>query len=400
MANIETTVSHTINELVPLLKRCLKIKRPVFLWSGPGIGKSSIVAAIAKQMGGICIDLRLSQMQQSDIIGIPYFDSGATGVSGGTGTMRWAPDERMPNVSFASQFPIVILFLDEMNAAAPAVQASAYQLVLDRAAGTYKLPDNVVIVAAGNRESDRGVTFRMPTPLANRFLHYEVKADFDSWLDWALEEGINSYVIAFLSTYKDMLYQFEPTSADKAFPTPRSWEFVSQLITTEKGEAAISDSTIRNLVASAVGSGAASTFMAYLKIGKNLPAPNDILTGKVTTINTQESSAHYQIIVSMLYELKNYWFDNSTGTGVTEKVGDNRMVEKREWHEDKPYAKNWTSMLENFNNFILSQVKTEIGIMAARMAFKNYNLMKAVPMTNVKSWTKITQQWGKYIIAA
>lgn len=397
MAKIETSVQHTINELVPLLKRCLKIKRPAFLWSPPGIGKSSIVSAIAKQMGGICIDLRLSQMQQSDIIGIPYFDSGVT--NGGNGTMRWAPDERMPNATFAKEYPIVILFLDEMNAAAPAVQASAYQLVLDRAAGTYKLPDNVVIVAAGNRESDRGVTFRMPSPLANRFVHFEVKADFDSWLDWALAENINSDVVAFLSTYKDKLMEFEPTSADKAFPTPRSWEFVSQLITTGKDEPNLSDSVIRDLVSSAVGSGTATTFMAYLKVGKNLPAPGDILSGKVKTINTQEISAHYQIIVSMLYEMKNYWFDHSDGTGVMEKISD-RLVEKREWHIDKPYAKNWTSMMENFNEFILSQVKPEVGIMAARMAFKNYNFMKAIQMSTVKSWTKITQQWGKYIIAA
>jgi len=185
---ISTTTAYTLNELVPLLKRCLKTKRPAFLWSGPGLGKSSIVAAIAKEMGGICIDMRLSQMQQSDIIGIPYFDATA---NDGRGSMRWAPDERMPTTKAVEDYPIVILFLDEMNSAVPAVQSSAYQLVLNRAAGTYTLPDNVVIIAAGNRDTDRGVIYRMPAPLANRFLHYEVKPDFESWLDWALAENIN-----------------------------------------------------------------------------------------------------------------------------------------------------------------------------------------------------------------
>jgi len=396
MAKIDTTASYTLNELVPLIKRCLKKQRPLFLWSGPGIGKSSVIAQIAKLLGGISIDLRLSQMQQSDLIGIPYLNPTA---NNGAGAMRWAPDERMPTAEFAAEYPIVILFLDEMNSAAPAVQASAYQLVQDRAAGTYKLPDNVVIVAAGNRETDRGVTFRMPSPLANRFVHFQVKPDFDSWLDWALSENINPDVVAFLSTFKDKLYEFDPTSADKSFPTPRSWEFVSQLITTDKDEASLSDSVIRDLVASAVGSGTATSFMAYMKIGKTLPHPADILSGKVTEIKTTEISAHYQIIMSMLYELRNFWFDHSDGTGVMEKVAD-RQVEKRDWRTDKPYLKTWATMLENFNNFVLTQVKTEVGIMAVRMAFKNYNFMKSMPMTNLKSWTKIAEQWGKFIFSA
>jgi hypothetical protein len=76
------------------------------------------------------------------------------------------------------QYPVVVLFLDELNSAAPSVQAAAYQLILNRRIGKYRMPKNVVLVAAGNRESDKGVTYRMPTPLANRFIHQEMKVEF------------------------------------------------------------------------------------------------------------------------------------------------------------------------------------------------------------------------------
>ena len=147
--------------------KAFKAKRPVFLWGPPGIGKSEVVADITNELGGFMIDLRMAQMEPTDLRGIPYYNKDI-------GKMDWAPPIDLPDDELANKYPIIVLFLDEMNSAAPAVQAAGYQLVLNRAVGKYKLPDNVVIVAAGNRESDKGVTYRMPMPLANRFLHIEM----------------------------------------------------------------------------------------------------------------------------------------------------------------------------------------------------------------------------------
>jgi MoxR-like ATPase len=149
------------------LLKAFKIKRPVFLWGPPGIGKSELVEGITKELNGFMIDLRLGQMDPTDIRGIPFYNKDI-------GKMDWAPPIELPDEEFASQWPVVVLFLDEMNSAAPAVQAAGYQLILNRRVGKYCLPDNVVIVAAGNRESDKGVTYRMPTTLANRFIHAEM----------------------------------------------------------------------------------------------------------------------------------------------------------------------------------------------------------------------------------
>ena len=180
------------------IKKCFAKKRPLFLWGPPGVGKSDVISQITQELGGYMIDLRLGQMEPTDIRGIPFYNKDS-------GKMDWAPPVELPDEETASQYPIVVLFLDEMNSAPASVQSAAYQLILNRRIGQYKLPDNVVMVAAGNRESDKGVTFRMPTPLANRFVHQEMRVDFPSWQEWAVENKINKDVDQKVS--KDCLIQ-------------------------------------------------------------------------------------------------------------------------------------------------------------------------------------------------
>ncbi len=398
-AKINTASEVSMNELLPLMLRCFRVQRPLFMWAGPGVGKSSVIGSVAKILKGISVDMRLSQMQPTDITGIPYFDKGE-GNPGDSNyrrpTMKWAPPELLPSEEFAKEFPLVILFLDEMNSAPPAVQAAAYQLVLDRRAGAYKLPDNVVIVAAGNRDSDRGVTYRMPAPLANRFLHFDIKVDFDSWLDWAVPAGIHPDVMSYLSNYKSHLYQFDSTSADKSFPTPRSWEFVSQLLWTNTEQDPMTDGEIREMVGAAIGGGVATTFMGHLKIGKTLPKAADVLSGKVKTISTKEVSAHYQLIMAMLYELGDFWNSNSVGLGTTEKLG-TRQIEKRAWNDAKKQTE-FTKMLDNFYTFILVSCELEVGVMAAKMSLANYHFGRAVSkLGELGSWSKMSEKYFKHM---
>ena len=184
------------------LLRAFKVQRPLFLWGPPGIGKSELVADITEELGGYMIDLRLGQMEPTDIRGIPFYNKEI-------GKMDWAPPIELPDEELASQYPVVVLFLDELNSAAPSVQAAAYQLILNRRIGKYHMPKNVVLVAAGNRESDKGVTYRMPTPLANRFIHQEMKVDFASWQEWAVNNRIHKDVVGYLSFAKQDLYDFD-----------------------------------------------------------------------------------------------------------------------------------------------------------------------------------------------
>jgi hypothetical protein len=190
---------------------------PVMLWGPPGVGKSQIVAKIAQQHGVDLVDIRLSQMEPTDLRGIP-FRSG--------NKVEWSIPAMLPHDQHSSG----ILFLDEITSAPPAVSAAAYQLILDRRLGEYKMPEGWVIFAAGNRQGDRGVTYAMPAPLANRFTHYEVEVHLDDWVHWAHTEDIDPRVIAFLRFRPDLLFSFVPAHTPIAFPSPRSWEFAHRAL--------------------------------------------------------------------------------------------------------------------------------------------------------------------------
>jgi hypothetical protein len=282
--------------------------------------------------------------------------------------MDWAPPVELPDEETAAQYPIVVLFLDELNSAAPSVQSAAYQLILNRRIGKYRLPDNVVMVAAGNRESDKGVTYRMPTPLANRFIHQEMKVDFPSWLEWAVNNRVHKDVVGYLSFAKQDLYDFDAKSASRAFATPRSWTFVSQLL-----DDASDDDTTMNLIAGTVGEGLAVKFMAHKKVASRMPNPADILSGKVKDLQVKEVSAMYSLVISMCYELK----------GAIEN-----KVEDKKFHE----------MADNFLGYMMKNFETELTVMGARIALTTYDL-PFLP-TKLKNFDEFHQRFGKYILQA
>jgi hypothetical protein len=342
--------------------RAFTKQRPLFLWGPPGIGKSELIESITNELGGCMIDLRLGQMEPTDIRGIPFYNKDS-------GKMDWAPPVEMPDEELASQYPVVVLFLDEMNSAPASVQSAAYQLILNRRIGKYHLPKNVVMVAAGNRESDKGVTFRMPTPLANRFVHQEMRVDFPSWQEWAVEKKINKDVVGYLSFAKQDLYDFDAKSSSRAFATPRSWTFVSELLDDDS----LDEDTAMNLIAGTIGEGLAVKFMAHRKIASKMPNPADILKGKVKDLNVKEVSAMYSLVISMCYELKD----------AVEK-----KVDQKEFHD----------MADNFLAYMMKNFETELVVLGARIALTTYNL----PMlpTKLKNFDEFHTRYGKYILQA
>lgn len=346
------------------LLMAFKAKRPVFIWGPPGIGKSEVVAGVAAEMGGLMIDLRMAQMEPTDIRGIPFFNKEL-------GKMDWAPPIDLPDEELASQYPIVLLFLDELNSASPTVQAAGYQLVLNRRVGKYVLPNNVVIVAAGNRESDKGVTYRMPAPLANRFLHLEMRVDFDSWQNWAVQNDVDEEVVGYLMRNKQDLYDFDAKSSSRAFPTPRSWTFVSDLLRMEENEDA---DTVYALIAGAIGEGLASKFGSHRKFVAQLPDPADVLSGKVKDLNVKEVSAMYSLTVSMCYELKDCM--------------ENRKVKKDDLNV----------MMDNFLSYMMRNFETELVIMGAKTAIKTYGL--PLEPQKLKCFDEFHKKYGKYILEA
>ena len=250
------------------------------------------------------------------------------------------------------------------------MEGAAFQLVLNRRVGTYTLPDNVVVIAAGNRESDKGISYRMPTPLANRFVHLEMRVDFDSWQQWAVNNRIHKDVVGYISFAKQDLNDFDPRSSGRSFATPRSWTFVSELL--EDGD----DDTNMDLIAGTIGEGLAVKFMAHRKIAANMPNPKDILDGKVKELKTKEVSAMYSLTISMCYELQDSY----------------KKLEK-----DGKVA-DWHTQADNFFRFMMDNFTTELVVMGARVALTTYNL-PFVP-GKLKNFNEFHQRFGKYIVAA
>jgi hypothetical protein len=334
----------------------IKKKRPIFLWGPPGIGKSDLVNQIGADTDRPVIDVRLALWEPTDIKGIPYFDSNA-------GTMTWAPPAELPTDPKSN----AILFLDELNSAPPAVQAAAYQLILNRKVGTYVLPDGVDIVAAGNRDGDKGVTYRMPAPLANRFVHLEMKVDFEDWQDWATLNGIHPEVVGYVGYAKQDLYDYDPKSPSKSFATPRSWSFVSDLVSDED----IDTESLTNLVSGAIGDGLAVKFMAHRKIASKLPKPDDILDGKVKDLEIKEVSAMYSLTVGLCYELK-------------------ERADKK--------VKDWDKMADRFFEYMMKNFPTELVVMGAKTALTNYDL--PLDASKMKSFDEFHSRFGKYVMNA
>ena len=263
----------------------------VMLWGPPGIGKSQAV----KQIAGIIeertgkkvsvTDERLLLFNPIDLRGIPTANADKTlAVWLKPQIFEMDPDDGVVN----------ILFLDEISAAPQSVQAAAYQITLDRVVGEHKLPENCIVIAAGNRVTDKSVAYKMPKALANRLMHLEVSGSFSSWKEWAVRHGIHEMVLGFLSFHQNYLMGFDPASDDLAFPTPRSWEMVSNLLCSTEGKV----DALYPLIAGLVGTGAAIEFRAWAKVFRELPSIEDIFDGKMPAVPV-ETDTLYALTASM-----------------------------------------------------------------------------------------------------
>jgi hypothetical protein len=195
-----------------------------------------------------------------------------------------------------------------------------------------------------------------------------MKVDFASWQEWAVQNKIHKDVVGYLSFAKQDLYDFDAKSASRAFATPRSWSFVSQLL-----DDSVEDETLVNLIAGTVGEGLAVKFMAHRKVASKMPNPVDILKGKVKDLQVKEVSAMYSLVISMCYELKG---------AVENKVAD------KDFHE----------MADNFLGYMMKNFETELVVMGARIALTTYDL-PFLP-TKLKNFDEFHSRYGKYILQA
>ena len=284
--NLTGAYASLINAGLPI-----KTMPSVMLWGPPGMGKSQAIREIAEGISErtkkrvIITDVRLLLFNPIDLRGIPHANEDKT-------LAVWLKPQIFQMDE--SDDVVNVLFLDEISAAPQSVQAAAYQITLDRVVGEHKLPENCIVIAAGNRVTDKSVSYKMPKALANRLLHLEVEESFDSWRDWAVKSGVNDKVIGFLSFRHDYLMGFDSSNDDLAFATPRSWEMVSNVLNSVCGS--VEDAY--PLIAGLIGTGVAHEFKTWSRIYNTLPKVEDIFSGKNPPL-PKSADALYALISAM-----------------------------------------------------------------------------------------------------
>ena len=266
-----------------------------FYWGAPGIGKSQSIYQLASELEKatsktvIVTDVRLLLFSPVDLRGVPVADEHRK-------FTNWLKPQIF-NMN-AGETYINILFLDELSAAPQSVQTAAYQICLDRKIGEHRLPDNCIVIAAGNRVTDQSVSYKMPKALCNRLLHLNVKSDYSSWRKWAVENDISPKVIAYLGFDNSRLC-VEPENAELAYPTPRSWAFVSTLLKTVSDD----PSVIHHLIAGCVGENSAIEFEEYCKGALDMPSVDDIIYGRCNEYPKKHDALYAltSALVSALY---------------------------------------------------------------------------------------------------
>jgi len=278
------TPSISTTELYKNIEMLLDTDTPLFIHGSPGIGKSYIVADVAEKKGLTLVDIRLSQMDPVDLRGVPSIKDEQT---------VWMPPVFFPKDMNSEG----ILFLDELNSAPPSVQAAIYQLVLNREMGEYKLPKGWRIVCAGNRVSDRGVVFRLPSPLVNRMVHLHVEAKFEDFKLFAIKSGLHPFIIGFLGFRPDLLSS-EPVVEDDsnpAFATPRSYHMLSNILKKSDDIGAIAP-----IIYGTIGYSSGIEFTSYVKVYEELPDVGAIFDGHYPEIKNQPALLY--ALVSALVE--------------------------------------------------------------------------------------------------
>ncbi len=257
---------------------------PVMLWGPPGVGKSQMVAQVAQDHGVAVIDIRLSQMEPSDLRGIPFRVEDH---------VEWAVPSMLPDAE--RHGPRGILFLDEITSVPPSVSAAAYQLILDRRLGAYEVPEGWAIFAAGNRQGDRGVTYTMPAPLANRFSHFELDVNLDDWVAWAYSQDIDERLIGFLRFRPELLFEFDPAHNPVAFPSPRSWEFAHRALHKFGDQSEL----LVGALQACVGPAAGIELSAFVENLDQLPDIDAILRGEEVPV-PKETDLQYAVASALV----------------------------------------------------------------------------------------------------
>lgn len=260
----------------------------VFLWGPPGIGKTEMVEQLGEKKKRPVIEFHASLREQVDLRGVPVY-------SPETRTTRWAPPNELPQVERDGEFGY--FFCDEYNQASPQMQSALGGLVIKGVVGEYVMPKGWIVIAAGNRISDKAAAQRMPSHVRNRFAHIIVVPDIPSWCDWATKNGLPPVIVAFHRLRagenggKGLLHVM-PKGDENSFPTPRSWTKAAKYVNAPKEFRA-------RLFAAHVGEAYAIEFDGFIDLYNSIGDLKDIVKNPKAAKLPENPSTRYAICTGL-----------------------------------------------------------------------------------------------------
>ena len=275
----------TIKNLISVLAA----NRVPFIQGSPGISKSDVVKEVAKKFNLELIDIRLSQVEPCDLLGFPFMDGDRSDYK----PMKMFPldTDALPEGKQGW-----LLFFDEFNSANREVQAASYRIILDREIGSHKLHPNCFMVCAGNKSGDGAIVNKLSTALQSRLIHLFMEPSLDDWVDWAINNNIDSRIITYLYAKPTHLTTFDPESYDVSYACPRTWHMLSDIISNTATEEL---DELFNVVAGTIGKGAAVEFISFCKLSNEVPSIQEIVKNPKTAPIPDQIGSKYFLISSI-----------------------------------------------------------------------------------------------------
>ena len=275
------------DQAVEIISALFKAKLVPMLYGHPGIGKSSIYRQVADTFNLKLIDLRLSQCEPTDLMGLPKHD-GDRAMYSAFNTFPMEGD------SIPEGYTGWILFLDEFNSASMEVMAAGYKLVLDRMVGQAKLHKNVAIGCAGNLESSNAITNPMSTAMQSRLVHLVLETNTEQWLNWAMGNNIDHRITDFIKFRPNLLNTFNPEHTEYTYACNRTWEFTNRVMQHSENPA-----IFRAMLSGILSEGVALEFVSYCQVYHSLPDLSKIATSPETVEVPVEPSILFAITGSI-----------------------------------------------------------------------------------------------------
>ncbi len=213
-------------------------QRPLLLIGPPGIGKTAIVQQVAAETGVGLVAYTMTHHTRQSAIGLPFISRRVYG-----GREVSVTEYTMSEI-VASIYDYMektgknggILFLDEINCVSETLAPVMLQLLQNKTFGNQPLPEDWIIVAAGNPPEYNKSVREMDMATLDRVKNMEIAADLSVWQEYARRREIHPAIRTYLSLYPEHFYNITDTDRGQLFVTARGWEDLSCILTAYEAD--------------------------------------------------------------------------------------------------------------------------------------------------------------------